>query len=369
MVYIDNSATSRKKPLSVALTAAKEILFSANAGRAGHKAGMKTAKKIEKTREILRKIFFDGNVVFTKNCTEALNLGINGIKPSGQVITTVYDHNSVLRTLKKLELDGKIKLKIISPDENGSFETALKNALKVKTSLVAVTGRSNVNGKKTNFSRLAEITKRYSDAIFLLDAAQTAGHDESDYENVDLIASSGHKGLLGPQGTGFLVIRKNIKLFPLIVGGTGTSSNKLEIPFEIPEGMEAGTLNAAGIIALGKGAAYASKRADIINKKTDRLAKIFLDGIKNERNVEIYPCDGGIVLCNVKGKDSSYLADELSEKYSICVRGGLHCAPLMHKFLGTDGRGAVRFSFGNNNNVFHVLKAIYAVRKIAREKR
>ncbi len=366
MVYIDNAATSRRKPLSVAMTAAKEILFSANAGRAGHKAGIKTALKIEKTREIIKKTFFDGNVVFTKNCTEALNLGIVGTKPFGQAITTVYDHNSVLRTLKKLELEGKVKMKILYPDENGSFENALKQALKTKTSLVVVTGRSNVTGKETDFSKLAEITKRYSDALFILDAAQTAGHDDYDYKNVDMVASSGHKGLLGPQGTGFLVLRKTIKLYPLVVGGTGTSSNKLEIPVEIPEGMETGTLNAAGIIALGKGTEYAVKHRERINDKIFRLAKRFEEGIKTEKNIETYPCDGGIVLCNVKGKDSSVFADELSEKYGICVRGGLHCAPLMHKYLGTEGRGAVRFSFGNNNNFLDVARAIYAVKKIAR---
>ncbi len=365
MVYIDNAATSRGKPISAAIAQAKATVFSANAGRAGHKAGLKTALEIEKTREIIRKNFFDGNVIFTKNCTEALNLAILGSDLKGRVITTVFDHNSVLRTLKRLEIDGKIKLVIISPDENG-FVEPLKRALTKDTSMVAITARSNVNGIATDIEKLAAVVKRYSSAKFLMDAAQSAGHDVFDYENVDMLASSGHKGLLGPQGTGFLLCKYDEKIKPLITGGTGTSGNKLEIPTEIPEGLEAGTLNAAGIIALGKGTEYAFERRERINARVKRLCKVLKDGISGIENVTVYPSDGGIVLCNVDGLDSEETAGELSEKYGICVRGGIHCAPLMHGYLGTEKRGAVRFSFGNNNTIADALKAVRAMKKIAR---
>lgn len=367
MIYIDNAATSRGKPLSVAVSQAKATVFSANAGRAGHRAGLKAALEIERVRETVRKNFFDGNVIFTKNCTEALNLGIIGCEPRGRVITTVFDHNSVLRTLKRMEIEGKIKLVIVAPDENG-FVEPLKKSLTPDTSMVVATARSNVNGKATDVEKLAATVKRYSSAKFFMDAAQSAGHDDYDYENVDMLASSGHKGLLGPQGTGFLLCRNGIEPKPIITGGTGTSGNRLEIPLEIPEGLEAGTLNASGIIALGKGIDYAFANRERINAKINGLCRTFTEGLKKIENVEVYPCDGGIALCNVKGRDSESIADELSAEYGICVRGGIHCAPLMHGYLGTENRGAVRFSFGNNNTVAHVFAALVALKKIARKK-
>lgn len=366
MIYIDNAATSRRKSIKVIISSAKETAFSANAGRGGHRAGMKTAIGIEKTREAIEKYFFEGNVIFTKSCTEALNLGIRGYNPKGKVITTVYEHNSVLRTLKKMENEGKIRMETLLPDKEG-FIAPLKRALTKDTSMVVVTARSNVTGKPTDIEEMAKTVKKYSGAVFIMDAAQSAGHDDFNYENIDMVASSGHKGLLGPQGTGFLLCKKNIILTPIITGGTGTSSISLEMPTEVPESLEAGTLNSAGIISLRYGIEYAFGRMEEVNAKIKRLSEYFYERIKNIENIETYSCEGGIVLCNIKGRDSTEISDILSEKYGICVRGGLHCAPLMHRYLGTDKRGALRFSFGNNNNIFHAMAAVSAMKKIARK--
>ena len=367
MIYFDNAATSRKKPLKVLLSAFKENAFSANAGRGGHKAAVKTALKIERTRDIIREKFFDGNVVFTKNCTEAINLALNGLPLYGQAITTCYDHNSVLRTLKRLEERGKIKLTVLAPI-GGSFEKPLRDALKrEKTSIVAITGASNVTGKRTNVALLAEIVKKESDAIFLLDAAQTAGHDEMDYKNVDVLCSSGHKGLSGLQGTGFLLFKKNLTIEPLITGGTGTSGHTINIPKEVPEGLEAGTVNASGIISLYYGIQIVFNRREEENERIKRLRKIFISRIKKENNIELYDSDGDIVLLNIKGKQSAETADELSQK-GVFVRGGLHCAPLMHRWLGTIERGAVRFSFGKNIGLFKTLFAARILKKIAQKR-
>ena len=365
MIYIDNAATTRKKPISVIISAITEILLSANAGRGGHRAGVRTAIRVENTRDIIRKYFFDGNVIFTKNCTEALNLAINGLNLKEQVITSVYEHNSVLRTLKRLELQKKIKLKIIQP-ENGSLKGPLISALKLKTSMVVLSGMSNVTGEVLPIDDLASEIKKHSDAIVLVDVAQSAGHKKFTYENVDMIACSGHKGLHGLQGSGFLLVKRKISsLIPLITGGTGTSGNNIDIPKEVPEGLEAGTLNAIGIISLGMGVKYTFNKFSVINSRIERYTKFFYNSIKNEKDIKVYSAQNGIILCNVKGLSSETVADTLSKKYRICVRGGIHCAPLIHKFLGTETTGAVRFGFGINNNLIHTLYAAWALKKIA----
>lgn len=367
MIYIDNAATSKRKPIGVILSAINEIFHSANAGRGGHKASIRTALKIEKVRRIIEENFFEGNVIFTKNCTEALNLAICGSKIYGQVVTSVYEHNSVLRTLKRKEKEGKIKLKIIYP-ENGDLLPQLKVALKEKTSMVVFSGMSNVTGEKIDISRLAEVVKKTSKAIFVADLAQSAGHIEFDYSNVDVITCSGHKGLHGLQGSGFMLAKKNLVFEPLIVGGTGTSGNNLELPKEIPEGLEAGTLNAIGIVSLGKGIEYTFKHRDRIRKKMTTYTERFSNGLKKIDGVIVYSAENGIVLCNVLNKTSEETADFLSVKYGICVRGGIHCAPLIHAKNGTEKSGAVRFSFGINNNFLHLLYALFAMKKIAQTK-
>lgn len=363
MVYLDNAATSRKKPFSVYLTILKETLLSANPGRGGHRAALSAAMKIEEVRSIVRKRFMDGEVVFTKNCTEALNLAFTARLTHRKVITTSIEHNSVLRPLKRMETMGKIDLIIVDPTVE-AFSKAVDRA----TGMVVIGAVSNVTGKKSPVEEICDIVRKKSDALIVIDGAQSAGKIDIDLKNADMFATSGHKALLGTQGTGFLIVKRGVVLEPLITGGTGSSGAVIDVPKDIPEGMEAGTLNGPGIIALGKAIEYAFRRKKKIVAKENACARLFVQLLSKEKRIVIYSCQNGVVLCNVKGLQASEAADVLSVKYRVYVRSGLHCAPLMHKKLGTLSNGAIRISFGNNNNFIQVLYAAYALKKICRER-
>lgn len=367
MIYLDNSATSRYKPLCVKTAVARELFNSANPGRGSHKASLRIALIVEECRELIQKTYFRGNVVFTKNCTEALNLGIFGVRPDKQVITTVYEHNSVLRPLKFLSDEGKIKLTVLEPNGKGNFEPALLKALKTPTSLVVVTAMSNVTGFAPDAETIADVVKKNSDAKILIDMAQAAGHLKFDCKNVDMCAFAGHKSLHGPQGTGFLLCKKNIRLRPLILGGTGTSTLSLRHPNDVPDGMEAGTINGLGIAGLLRGIEWTEKNFNKIRGKISELENRLRAGLERIKGVKIYACENGIVLCNFPGLSSETAADILSEKYGVCVRGGLHCAPLAHRFSGTLPGGAVRMSLGCDNTPGDVDGAVEAAREIAAE--
>lgn len=361
MIYIDNAATTRYKPLRVKIAALKEICFSANSGRGAHSAALATALKIEECRNVICKNFFDGTVIFTKNCTEALNLGITGIEPTKQVISTCFEHNSVLRPLHRLSTNGKITLTLLSPNSNNSIEKALINALKVPTSLVVITAMSNVTGEVLPVEKLCSIVKQHSDAITFVDMAQAGGHIKLHYPDIDMLAFSGHKSLHGVQGTGFLLCKNYMKLIPILSGGTGTSSLSINTPLEMPDGMEAGTLNAPGICALKEGVEWTFKNFDKINLKIARLSEALKDGLSSINGLKIYSCQNGLLLCNFSNLSCSDASDYLSNEYGICVRAGLQCAPLMHKHLGTSPLGAIRFSIGYNNTLTDIEKTIDAM--------
>ena len=362
MIYFDNAATTRFKPLCVKSAVIKELSRSANPGRSGHDASIRAATEVEECREIINKVFFDGKVVFTKNCTEALNLAIFGSRPKNQVVTTVTEHNSVLRPLRYLEKTGKIKLTIIRPDKDG-YAVPLQKALTIPTSMVIIGGMSNVTGQSNDIATLSKIVKEKSDALFLCDMAQAAGHIKIDFSYVDMAAFAGHKSLHGIQGTGFLIVKNNLTLSPLIMGGTGSYSLSLEHPNDIPEGMEAGTINTPGIAALRRGIEWTYKRFDKVNKKIGRVHKYLCDGFAHVDNLEVIAADNGIILTNVKGMAPSEFADRLNEN-GICVRAGLHCAPLAHEFLKTLPDGAVRFSAGFNNDISDAERTVEVVEKI-----
>lgn len=365
MIYIDNAATSRYKPYKACIAAVKEIKRSANPGRSSHSASMRSALIVEECREAINNNFFAGNVIFTKNCTEALNLGIFGTAPTGQVITTTNEHNSVLRPLKHLADEGKINLTIISPDKNGRIDASLANALKRKTSLVVLGAMSNVTGCAADISALAKKIKSVSDAKILVDMAQAAGHLKIDFSDVDMCAFAGHKSLHGLQGTGFLLTKPNIGLKALIFGGTGTSSLNIEHPNDIPDGMEAGTLNTVGIAALKEGINWTFKNFDKINAKIQRLTKALEEGLRGIPNLKLYSSENGIVLCNFSNSDCAGVADILNADYGICIRSGLHCSPLAHRVLGTLPYGAIRFSIGFNNTMSDIEKCVEAMEEIS----
>ena len=357
MIYLDNAATSRYKPFRVKRAVLKEINRSANPGRSSHDESIRAGIIVENCREEIKKRFFDGNVIFTKNCTEALNLGIFGTLPSRQVITSVYDHNSVLRPLKKLADDGKISLKII----DFADEKSLLNALKTPTSLVVFTAMSNVTGKTYDVNSIAKTIRLKSDAKILVDMAQAAGHAKTDLSYVDMCAFAGHKALHGVQGSGFLLARKNVSLSARIFGGTGTSSLNISHPNIIPDGMEAGTLNTPAIAGLREGIKWTYDNFDRLKKKIDLMTDAFFDELKAMDKVTLYAANNGVILFNIKNVSPDAVADFLNSKYKIAVRSGLHCSPLAHKALGTSPYGAVRISLGACNGEKDVITTVNAI--------
>ena len=359
MIYLDNAATSRKKPFGVYFALFTENLLSANPGRGGHRASLRTALKIEKVRDKIRDLFFDGDVVFTKNCTEALNLAFSAAPKGKKVIATTSAHTSVLRPLKRLFTQGKIILKVVPSD----FDSVLKEVDR-DTGMVVLGAVSNVTGERTEVERILKSVKEKSRAVTVVDGAQSAGNVDFDFTDADLSASSGHKGLHGAQGTGFLIVKRGIKLSPLIVGGTGNSSFEIDIPDDVPGGMEAGTVNAPGIIALGKGIDYTVRNKKRLIRKEKRMTEYLEKKLSSLSGIKVYSARNGIILFNAEGVSCGEVADELSDRYGIYVRSGLHCAPLIHKELGTAPDGAVRVSVGNNNRFWHLYYFLFAVKKI-----
>ncbi len=379
MIYLDNGATSFPKPRGM-LQAMHECLseYCGNPGRSGHKMSMKTGEEVYKTRKKLGRLFHIddcGRIVFASNGTEALNLGIKGVLKSGDhVITTAMEHNSVLRPLRALEEAG-IETTIIRCAGDGSLNMELlKKEIKDNTKLIVTTHASNVTGTVMPVKEIGTIA-RQRNILFMVDAAQSAGSIPIDVTDmkIDLLALPGHKGLLGPMGTGMLYVRENIELKPLKQGGTGTKSRELVQPSEFPEGYEAGTVNAPGIVGLGYSCDYVeSIGIENIRKYEEELTSMLDDALRNMGGITVYgPWDcrkkTGIVLFNVKKIGCEEVCDRLSSDYGIACRGGYHCAGLAHRTIGTYDTGAVRLSVGPFNTKREInmaIKAIYQIQKV-----
>lgn len=371
MIYFDNSATSRFKPRQTLKAIRRELLHSANGGRSGHNDAVATAMKISDTRTLLCDYFNANEVIFTKNCTEALNIVVSGILKRGDhVITTVTEHNSTLRPLYNLQKNGIIELSVINPDKNLKINPShVRRMIKNNTALIALNAVSNVTGVENDVGKIGAIAAEFR-IPFLVDAAQAVPHVSFDMkkQGISYIACAGHKGLHGPQGTGFLALNRLAEITPLIYGGTGTNSDSVYQPHNLPESLEAGTLNAPGIIGLGESVRWTIENLDKITSKIKRLNDRIMFALKTMKNVEVYTpvgTDTGVISFNIKNLDSSETSDILNKKYDIAVRSGLHCAPLMHNFLGTLEKGAVRISIGYNNTDADAEKLIEAVRDIA----
>ena len=370
MIYLDNAATSAFKPKGVFEALNYDLSHSANSGRSGHRYALDAAMKIEDCRRFFLSAMNAPEeeycVAFTKNCTEALNLGIFGFLRAGmRVVTTAYDHNSVLRPLFELEKRKKIELMVIRPDESGRIlpshlDSALQNA-----DFCAVSLASNVTGARIDLASLSASAQKYG-VVTLLDGAQAVPLVKPDFKKhmPDMLALPGHKGLHGPQGTGLLIFRKDLKLQPLLMGGTGTVSDSTYQPLEPPEALEAGTLFSGGIAALHAGAKWSFENRERNGAVIKRLAEELIDYLKG-LGAEIYTDDPtlGVVSFNLRGKDSSFVANALAEK-DIAVRGGLHCAPLAHTALGTLSRGAVRASIGADNTEKDIYLFVAALEKL-----
>lgn len=377
MIYLDNGATSFPKPKEMieAMDACMRT-YCGNPGRSGHDLSAKTAEGIYKTRKILADFFHVENpdgIIFTENTTEALNLGIKGILKKGDhVVTTSMEHNSVLRPICAMAEQG-VEAAIVSCREDGSLSAAMiEKAIRPNTRMVICTQASNVTGTIMPVRDISRLC-REKGILFLGDGAQGAGHLPMDGNDFDLLAVPGHKGLLGPLGTGFLYVRKGISLKPLIEGGTGTASMDIRQPVDFPEGYEAGTVNAPGIIGLGTSAAFIKKIGlQIIRRHQLELTQILDEGLRNIKGVTVYgPADcekkAGIVTFNIAGADCEEVASRLNDEFGIAVRGGYHCAGLAHKTIGSGRTGAVRASMGIYNNQRHMRIMIDAVYRIAKQ--
>lgn len=379
MIYFDNAATSYPKPEVVydsVLEAMKE--YGANPGRAGHRLALKAGRGLYETRDILSKLFNiqnPMNLIFTYNCTDSLNLGIKGfLKAGDHVITTSMEHNSVLRPLNHLVKDG-LEVTIVEGDSKGRINYLdIERNIKENTKMIIMTHISNLTGTILPVKKVGQISKKYG-IIYMVDGAQSAGVYDIDVEemNIDLLAFPGHKGLLGPQGTGGLYIRKGLDIKELKEGGTGSNSDSLFQPDIFPDKYESGTPNTPGIIGLGNGVRYVLEEGiNNIRRHEEDLTNYFIEELLKISGVKIYgPLKLGeqapVVSINIKDADSSEISYILDEEYGIAVRSGLHCAPLAHKTIKTFEQGVIRFSFGVFNTYEEVKLGIKAIKEISRE--
>ena len=351
MIYLDNAATSRFKPKCVLDALIFDVTHSANSGRAGHDEAIDKSIRIQKCREYLLSVFGasdEYSLIFTKNCTEALNLAIFGIVKGGErVLTGVNEHNSVLRPLYKLKQEGKISLEIVKTNPLGRIDVKDVEKFATNADILVFGGACNVNGAICDIQSIADYCKN-NGKILILDGAQSVPLIPLTLKSsgISMLACPGHKGLHGVQGTGFLIVRKDIKLSPLLYGGTGTFSSDVTPVVEMPDSFEAGTLFSGGIDALRQGAKWSFDNVDKNRKYIYRITKNIVHGL-HDIGATLYTRDTqtGVVCFNLANADSGYIADKLNE-YGICVRGGLHCAPLVHREQGTSFQGAVRASVG-----------------------
>lgn len=377
MIYLDNGATSYPKPRG--MVAAMEeciIKYCGNPGRSGHFMSMKTGEEVYHARRIVAKIFGieqADRIVFTKNTTEALNLGLMGVLREGDhVITTSMEHNSVLRPLKTLERNG-ISHSILRADREGRIKASdIEKTIRPNTRMIVVTAASNVTGTVMPLAEIGSLARKRG-ILFMVDGAQAAGSHVLDISgmNIGMLAVPGHKGLLGPLGTGVLYVNPDIPLQPLLAGGTGTESKSRIQPVEFPEGFEAGTINAPGIIGLGFSAAFVDKiGVDVIEEYERELIGYLDECLDNMGFVKRYGPSAeektGITLMNIDGIGAEEVTTMLSTNYGIAVRGGYHCAGLAHKTIGTWESGAVRISvspFSTKRDIDKLIDAVYQIGK------
>lgn len=374
MIYLDNAATSFPKPVVVYRETTRCMReYCANPGRGGHAMSIKAGKAITEARETVSNFFNIRDpmqLCFTKNATEALNMAIKGImRPCAHVITTGMEHNSVMRPLKTLERDLGIHVTILPGNSYGEIAPEdIKKNIRRNTVLIVSTLSSNVNGVIMPVDEIGRISRDMG-IPFLLDASQGAGTLPVDVErqNIDLLAFPGHKGLMGPQGTGGLYVREGVKLRSLYEGGTGSNSESMYQPEIMPDHFESGTLNTPGIIGLAQGIRFINERGiENIRKHKQKLTARLLEGIGDIAGAKLYSksemsSNSGIAAVNLDGGDPSELSYILDKEYGIATRAGYHCSPLAHKTLGTSETGLVRFSpgcFNSNADIDFVIRAM-----------
>lgn len=376
-VYLDNSATTLKKPEAVKKALIDALDMLGNEGRGVNANSLSSSRVVYDVRDRLNDLF-DGYgaeyVCFAHNATAALNTAITGVIDEGdRVVTTVMEHNSVLRPLYRLEKEKNISLDIVGLKDGVLDYDALKAKIEEKPKAVVLTHASNLTGMVNDINLVGKWCAE-NDVLFIVDASQSAGTIpiSMKQDNIDILCFTGHKSLFGPQGTGGLLVKEGLQVRPLAVGGSGIMTFEKVHPATYPTALEAGTLNSHGICALGAGVEFVlDKGVENIHNKTAALMEFFLNELKDVENIVIYRNDKtehtATVALNIKGTDSAFVDTMLSRKYGISIRSGGHCAPLMHEAIGTVETGAVRFSFSFFTTKDEVKYAADALKEIAKE--
>ncbi len=380
MIYLDNAATTFPKPASVTRAAEHALkIYGANPGRSGHEMTLKTSEEIYKCRKKAAAMFgavSAQDVVFTLNCTHALNLAIKGIvKPGCHVITSNLEHNSVIRPLYALKQQGIINFDVakVVPGNDRATVEAFRQLIRPNTSVIVCTHVSNVFGVILPIRAIGELAASHG-ITFIVDAAQSAGVLPINIQqmHIDYLCMPGHKGLYGPMGTGMLVTTKGDILTPLMEGGTGSVSQQLEQPDFLPDRLESGTVNTPGIIGLSAGLDFVKQKGEEkLYYHELSLTQYLYDGIKKIGNAELYtprpvsPHFAPVLSFNIKGAASGDIGEALAQQ-GIAVRAGLHCAPLAHNAFGTMQSGTVRLCPGAFTTRQEIDKAVFQIIKIAK---
>jgi len=356
MIYLDNAATTLHKPPQVGEAMLRALGTLGNSSRGAHGGALDADRLIYETREKLAALFGcprADHVVFAANVTDALNIALQGILDSGdRVVTTDLEHNSVLRPLYRLEAERGVLLDFAPADRQGRLDYSdIERRIRPGTKAVVCTHASNLTGNITDLSRVAEIAHA-NGALLIVDAAQTAGTRPVDMDGLgaDVLCFTGHKALLGPQGTGGLCNRPGVAIRPLRTGGTGVQTYRRTQPEQLPTRLEAGTLNGPGIAGLSAALDWLRDTGlDRIREREGLLTQRFVAGVRAIPGLTLYGDFSGehaaIAALNVRDCDSGAVSDELWERFGIATRPGAHCAPRLHEALGTKAQGAVRFSF------------------------
>ena len=378
MIYLNNAATTLQKPPCVAEAVVNAMSCQGSCARGSHTSELAAARTVFQVREALARLFgfsHPERVVFTSNATQALNTALWGLlKPGDHVIATDWDHNSVLRPLHALAQERGVETDFLPADRQGCLHyEQLEKLLRPNTRLLVGTHASNLTGNLLDVSRMSAFAKEHG-LTFLLDTAQTAGSIPIQMEDmgIHLLCFTGHKGLMGPQGTGGLCVAPGVALSPLLSGGTGVRSFEEDQPEEYPEHLEAGTLNGHGLAGLGAAVDFILDTGlETIHAHEQVLTERFFQGLQKLDGVTVYGDFFGdrapVVALNLEGWDPASAADTLAEEYDIAVRPGIHCAPRMHQALGTQNMGCLRFSFGFYTTEEDIDAALTALKEMAEQ--
>ena len=378
MIYFDNAATTLRKPDCVIQAMMEALQSFGNSGRGVHGGALSASRIIYDARSALAELFgaeSPERIAFTANSTQALNTAIKGVlNPGDHVITTALEHNSVLRPLYELE-DGGVELTILPADSLGNIRYEdFEQEIRPNTKAIVTTHGSNLTGNLLDIAKIGAIARRHK-LIYIVDASQTAGvfHIDVRKMGIDILCFTGHKGLLGPQGTGGMYVRSGLEIRPLLSGGSGVQTYLRSHPPQMPTALEAGTLNGHGIAGLGAAVRHLLEiGTQTVREKERELMTAFYREVTRIPGITVYGdftsmdrC--AIVSLNVRDYDSGEVSDALSEQYGIATRPGAHCAPQMHRALGTVEQGAVRFSFSHYNTMEEIKIAVSALRELAQE--